>query len=108
MRALQEASPVLESVAVRRGRLECAGFRYLEPRGVFVHGGLKTILTSDFIETCHHDDIERALSQRSSQWTIHSAVPLSRSRQAAILREAMGRARTSAPSRVHSTRSDLH
>lgn len=93
MKAVSELGSVREPVSVRRGRLEGAGFRYLAPRAVFVHNGLKVILTSDFVETCHHDDIERALSERSTEWTIHSAAPLSARSQAMLLREATHRAR---------------
>lgn len=93
MSAVKDASPAWEPVSVRRGRLKCAGFRYDELRAVFVHRGLKKILTVDFVETCHHDDIEQALAEGGNDWTIHSAAPLSERSQAALLREVVRKAK---------------
>jgi hypothetical protein len=107
MSTVESTSPACEPVSVRRGRLELGGFRYDEPRAVFVHGGLKKILTSDFVETCHHDHLELAIAERSVGWTIHSAAPLSRRTQAAILREAArrqtGRTNATGPSTAPTT-----
>jgi len=77
-------SPVQE----RYSALERVGFRYRSSLSIFVQPDLKQVLTADFVETAHRDDLERAVRTRNPDWTVHSSRPMSPGAAAAILRAA--------------------